>query len=290
MQHDFTGTDCMCGMGEFFYKVPLVPHCAPKQQRNAEVPSQEITWRSPTALLPGEGKSQVLPEPLTPTRQLGPWLHSKTQRWTLELQTEGKTVNNSIWGCGQLTRVSDSSSMEVWKSEVPTFPKPHSSSAGKYGLKAKFVSASSQPLYSIERSKNQQVKRQVFFCWICPQNRFKAAARNIAVVTKEGFVLAVTHSPSSHCDSFPSGWGRFWLRALGAPTLDSRLFSQKSNTNNEGPKWDAIIATPAYIAWSFLDINSCLGPHHRALFIAPALFISPDPSGALKLVSLGKYL
>lgn len=144
-------------------------------------------------------------------------------------------------------------------------------------------------LFCRKRQKSSDQK-PCFFCWKCPQSRFKAMVRNITVITREGFVLTVTRSPGAHCDIFPSGWGHFWLRALGPPTLDSWLFSRNSNTKNEGPKTDAIIVTPSYIAWSFLDIDSCLGPHHRALFIGRVLFSCPDPSGPLKPVLLRKYL
>lgn len=54
------------GWERFFIKFLwfLAVHQSTREMQRSH--PQEVTWGSPTALLPGEAKSQVLPEPLTP--------------------------------------------------------------------------------------------------------------------------------------------------------------------------------------------------------------------------------
>lgn len=111
---------------------------------------------------------------------------------------------------------------QAWKpgnQKCQHFHKPHSSSTGKYGPNAKVVSASSWPFSSIERSENQQIKRQFFSEHGGNGHRAgpKQQPETSLALRGKGCALAIPLSLSY--DSFPSGLGCLWLRALGPPTL-----------------------------------------------------------------------
>lgn len=119
---------------------------------------------------------------------VGAWLNNKTRRWMLKLQIEEKSVEIGVWGCGQLTKGSNSSSTEAWKLEVPTFPKSTQQLCRKIQPQCKiwecnFVAS----FFYRKKQKSADQKAGVFWMWWkWPESRSKAAARNIAVCYSEG--------------------------------------------------------------------------------------------------------
>ena len=127
---------------------------------------------------------------------------------------------------------------QAWKlssQKCQPFQKPHSSSAGKYGLDAKLVSASSWPLSSIGRSKNQQIKRQVVSEHGGNGQRAGPKQQPETLLSLQGrAALLLSHFPLALAMTVSNqDWVLMIKSSWSAHSLDSWLLSQSSNTKKE---------------------------------------------------------